>query len=251
MPFDLSLQLYTVRSHTQRDLEGTLRQLAAFGYEFVEFAGLCGHTPEAVAEMLHKNGIRASGAHVSYEEAKGALETLCAQYGALGVPELTVPYLPEEVRRGRGDWHRVAEALENCAAQAGGRGFAFSYHNHAFEFDPVDETCGFDILTANTSALQFQVDVFWVVKGGRDPVECLRSLQGRVRSVHLKDLRQDGEDVEWGLGTLDHLEVLACCRQTGVGTLVLELDTPKMEPLESARVCLENLREMLPRLMTG
>lgn len=248
MSFELSLQLYTVRSHTQRDLEGALRRLAAIGYEFVEFAGLCGHPPEAVADMLHKNGIRASGAHVSYEEATGALATACEQYGLLGVPELTVPYLPEEVRRSREGWHRVAEALENCAAQAQERGFAFSYHNHAFEFDPVDETCGFDILVANTSALQFQVDVFWVAKGGRNPVECLRSLQGRVRSVHLKDLRRDGEDVEWGLGTLDHLEILGCCRQVGVGTLVLELDTPKMEPLESARVCLQNLREMLPRL---
>jgi len=249
MAFDLSIQLYTLRSHTQRDLEGTLKTLSAFGYESVEFAGLCGHTPEAVAAMLRRTGIRASGAHVPYEEAAADLQTLCVQYGALDAPELTVPYLPGHVRRNLGGWLRVAEVLDRCAAEAAERGFEFSYHNHAFEFEPVEDTCGFDALVANTSALQFQVDVFWVAKGGRDPAQCLQSLRGRVRSVHLKDLREDGEDVEWGLGTLDHAAVIRACQEAGAQTMVLELDNPKMEPLESARVCLSNLSEMLGAVM--
>ena len=112
MAFDLSIQLYTLRSHTQRDLEGTLKTLSAFGYESVEFAGLCGHTPEAVAAMLRRTGIRASGAHVPYEEAAADLQTLCVQYGALDAPELTVPYLPGHVRRNLGGWLRVAEVLD-------------------------------------------------------------------------------------------------------------------------------------------
>lgn len=245
MAFEVSIQLYTLRSETQRDLGNTLECLAAYGYKFVEFAGLCGHSVESVAAMLQRVGVRASGAHIPYEEALSSLDALCGEYARLGVHELTVPYLPEEVRRDRGSWLRVAETLESCATAAARHGIVFSYHNHAFEFESVGETCGFDLLVTNTQSLQFQVDVFWVAKGGRDPAACLRSLQGRVHSVHLKDLREDGEDVEWGLGMLNHREILAACEATGVRTLVLELDNPKMEPFESARVCLDNLKAML------
>lgn len=242
---DVSVQLYTVRELASTDMRALLHALADIGYRYVELAGLHGQPPGEVRRMLDECGLSASGAHVGYEDAVTRFDWVLDEYRHFQIPELTVPYLPEAVRSDEHGWRNVSSQLEELARMAAACGITFSYHNHAFEFSQVGNECGFDFLTRETQSLHFQVDVFWVARGGRDPVGAIRALSGRIRSVHLKDLREDGEDVEWGLGSLDHTGILEACRDAGVRTLVLELDNPKMEPLDSVATCLRNLLEML------
>lgn len=242
---DISIQLYTVRELAATDIQSAFRALAHVGYQRVELAGLYGHTAPGVKRILDACGLAASGAHVSYEDATSGFEALLQEYACLEVPEITVPYLPEQARTDVEAWLRTASRLEALAAEADAHGVTFSYHNHAFEFEPVGGTCGFDLLVEKTELLAFQVDVYWVAHGGRSPADLVSSLSGRLRSAHLKDLREDGEDVEWGLGILDHEAILDACGKAAVRTLVIELDNPKMEPIASAATSLKNLSNML------
>ncbi|RMG23452.1 MAG: sugar phosphate isomerase/epimerase [Armatimonadetes bacterium] len=245
MPPVVSLQLYTVREVAKRDLTGTLHALADIGYEYVELAGLYDQTPSDLARLLNEADLKVSGAHIPFESLRDNLLDVFQPYQELGAPEITVPYLPEQARSTPDQWRETASKLEMAADVAMQQGLEFSYHNHSFEFEAVGEQTGMSILVSETERLLFQPDVYWVAVGGEDPVQFLRDLRGRVRSVHIKDRGADGGDIEWGQGNLPHAAILDTCAEIGVRTLVLEMDNPRMDPIESARLCYAKLIEMM------
>jgi len=240
----VSLQLYTVRVPAKRDLPATLHALSEIGFRYVELAGLYDLQPSEFSRLLRDAGLEVSGAHIPFEVIQGNLLEVTQTYQDLGAPEITVPYLPESARSTPEAWQETADQLERAAEAVMQRGLAFSYHNHSFEFEPIGETTGMALLVERSNRLLFQPDVYWVAVGGADPVQFLRALRGRVRSVHIKDLADDGGDIEWGEGNLPHGAILEACKETGVRTLVLEMDNPRMDPIASAERCLQKLLQM-------
>ena len=110
---------------------------------------------------------------------------------ATGLKHLVIPYLADKNRGSLDDYKKVAANANKAAAKAKEAGIQLSYHNHNFEFKPLEGgKTGFDIFMEEFSPdMKFELDLFWVKVGGQDPVALLEKLEGRVTQVHLKDLK--------------------------------------------------------------
>lgn len=244
----LGVQLYTVRQALAADVPGTLAALAAIGYQEVETAGLQGLTPGAFRRLLDDHGLRAVSAHVPLEElASDRLEATLDGAETLGQRWLTVPWLGEPQRTADG-YRGVAEALDRAGAAASPRGMRVAYHNHDFEFTPLadaDGRTGWQLLLEHTdpSLVDLQMDLFWTVHAGSDPIEWFRRHPGRIPTVHAKDRTAGGDMVDVGAGVIDFARVLAAGRAAGLRHVFVEHDRPA-NPLASVRASYETLAAM-------
>lgn len=225
----LGIQLYTVRREAQRDLDATLERLARIGYREVEFWNYYGRTPVQIARLLAQHGLTAPSVHVGLESLEGdaGAATLDAAR-EIGHRYVVVAWTPVAWRRTVGDWHRLAERFNQAGERCRAAGLAFGYHNHDFEFAPLEGAVPFDLLCEATdpSLVRLQVDLYWMVAGGRDPIEFLRRWPGRVPSVHVKDRTADGRMVDVGAGAIDWRAVLGAARRGGARHFFVEHDEP-------------------------
>jgi sugar phosphate isomerase/epimerase len=225
----IGLQLYTVRHLTAVDLPGTLRAVAAAGYRSVELAGLPEIAPRDLARMLDDVGLRVVSAHEGIDGLRNDAAAVADRLAELGSPRVVVPWMPEADRATTDDVRRFAAELGSFARTFAGRGMAFGYHNHNFEFAPLDGTTIWDVLLAELPPeVDLELDVYWVSVGGRDPVTELRAVSDRVRLLHMKD-RAAGpvpHDAPAGQGTLNFSEIVDAGRAAGVEWYIAEQDEP-------------------------
>ena len=208
----IGIQLYAVRDEMRRDAEATLRRLAEMGYREVEYAGYFGQTPAQTRAMLERHGLAAPSTHVAYDAIATQWDRALDDALARGHRFVTVPWLPEDARRSIAAWREVADRLNRAGTAARARGLAFAYHNHDFEFTRVEGALPFDLLLEHTdpAVVSFQMDVFWLVKGGGDPVAYLRAHPSRFTMLHIKDSggAPDHTQVDVGKGTIDFAAIL-------------------------------------------
>jgi len=238
----LSVQNYTLRSAFEEDFFGTLQGLKDMGLNYCEFAGLYGHEPAEVRAFMDEMGLQCSGAHISIDRAESDIEGVMAELKTLGTNLLIIPWLPKEGYEN--GWAPMRGRLKAIQEKVGPSGFTVLYHNHAFEFEPdaVEEgKSGMDVLMDDPE-LGFQVDLMWVQVGGKNPVDYVRKVAGRVPTVHLKDLAEGGGDIEAGKGVLDWDSIIAVCDEVGVEWGVVEMDQPPQAPLVSVRESVEFFR---------
>jgi sugar phosphate isomerase/epimerase len=208
----IGIQLYAVRREMQRDADGTLRRLAEIGYREVEYAGYHGRTPAETRAMLDRHGLTAPSTHVGYDQIAGGWDRALDDALARGHRIVTIPWLPADVRRSAATWRAVADVFNHAADAARARGLTFAYHNHDFEFVPVEGVVPFDLLLAHTdpAIVAFQMDLFWLVKAGADPIAYLRAHPRRFTMLHIKDSggAPAHAQVDVGAGTIDFAAIL-------------------------------------------
>jgi sugar phosphate isomerase/epimerase len=243
----LGIQLYTVRDLLAEDFDGTLRALARIGYREVEFAGYHGRAPAEIRRVLAAQGLRASSAHLPLESLQGdASRTFEAAY-QLGHEHLVVAWVPPEARRDVDDWRRLADRFNEVGYACRAAGFKFAYHNHDFEFAPLGDLRGYDVLIERTEPglVTFELDLYWITRGGADPLEYLARLHDRVPMVHVKDMDATPERgmTDPGQGILDFRALLARARASGTHHFFVEHDQPA-DPLRTARTGYRYLRSL-------
>ncbi len=242
----IALQLFTVRRLAAVDLPGTLRAVAAAGYRSVELAGLPDIPPGELARLLEEAGLRAVAAHEGMERLRRDPAAVADRLDALGCPRVIVPSMPEEDRRTVGDVRRFAAELGGLARSLADRGIGFGYHNHAFEFAPLEGTTAWDVLLAELPApVELELDVYWVSVAGRDPVAEIRAVEDRVRLLHVKDRAPGSEprDTPPGQGILAIPGIVEAGRAAAVEWYVTELAdaTDPLADIASAARYLESL----------
>ncbi len=241
----LGIQLYTVRTVMAKDADGTLAALAGIGYQEVELAGLHGMTPRDFRAMLDRHGLSAPAAHVSLDEMRGDWARALEGAATLGNRYVVCPWIAEPDRTPEG-YKRIAALLNTAGRAAREAGITVAYHNHEFEFDSLGATTGYDILLAECDAelVQMELDLFWIRKGGRDPLDYFARLPGRFPLVHVKDMARDGTMVDVGTGAIDFARIFAQAGQAGIRHYFVEHDEPP-SPLDSARTSYEGLRRVV------
>jgi sugar phosphate isomerase/epimerase len=245
----IALQLYTLRRLAADDLPGTLAAVAAAGYRAVEVAGLPETTPVALARLLDDAGLSAIAAHVSIEELRRDWEAVADRLAIIGCPRLVVPWLPEEDRRTADGVRGFAAELADFAERVGGRGIRLGYHNHSFEFAPLEDTTVWDVLRAELPPeVELEIDVYWAAVGGRDPVAEIDANADRVRLLHMKDRAPGTEprDLPAGEGNLDFPAIIEVGRAAGVDWYIVEQDEPA-DPLDD----IVRARRYLKTLVAG
>ena len=237
-PDQIAVQLYTLRAETARDLPGTLSKVSGAGYRAVELAGLPAIEPERLHDLLAAEQLTPMASHESLETLRADLDGVLDRMSTVGCSRVVVPWLPETERAEPAGVRRIAGELGDIAKVCGGRGITLGYHNHAFEFEPLDGTTVWDVLLDTlTFDIELEVDVYWAAIGGRDPVEVIRGAGERVRLLHMKDVAvgPGRGDVTPGDGTLAWFEIVAAGTAVGVEWYVVEEDNPQDAFEEIAR----------------
>ena len=241
----ISLQLYTVREETARDMPGTLRRISEIGYPAVELAGYGDLSVGDLSNVLGDLGLRVSGSHVPYESWETDPEAVIADMLALGCAHAVVPMALPAQREDEASVARFAENLNRWGELCRGEDVTLSYHNHAFEFAPLGGSTMWDVLVKemDPQLVHLELDLYWIKYGGAVPESVLRDVGDRVSLVHLKDMAPDDtrSDLPVGEGTLPWNQLLDTADAVGVEWYVAEQDNPR-DALEDVRISLQHLR---------
>ena len=189
------LQVYSVMKQLGEDFEGTMAYVAKVGYKHIEGYGLGTDgkflgkiTPEHYTKVISDLGMELKATHCSYTEAEKAQQMIDAAQST-GMEHMIIPYTPDHVRQNADGWKKVAENYNKIGEMCSKAGLKFGYHNHAFEFETLDGIIPQELLIESTDAdkVNFEIDLFWVTKGGYDPLKLLKKYPGRINLFHVKD----------------------------------------------------------------
>lgn len=242
----IALQMYTLRDDTEKDFAGTIRKVAEIGYAAVELAGHGNLSLHELSSLLADNHLKVAGSHIGLDRLENELPKVIEESLALGNRYVVVPYLAEERRRTAEDYKKVAGILNSLGETLQASGLTLCYHNHDFEFQTLDNgQIGEDILLENTepALVKAEVDTYWVLKGGQDPVAFVQKHTGRVPLMHLKDRdRADGSFAPVGTGDLPLDALVAAAPGVGTEYLIVEQDVCKGPAIDAVTLSYNNLK---------
>jgi sugar phosphate isomerase/epimerase len=244
-PNRIGLAVITVRSLAQRDFARTMRQTAEIGYRDLDmYIHESRLAPRETRAILDDAGLTCRSARVATPALYRGWERSLDAANELGARWITLANVTYEERLSLRDWQELAEVFSRVGDAARKRGLGFCYHNHDFELQSMEGKAPLDLLVSATDPdlVKLQLDVYWVTKGGRDPVTEIARLGPRVASLHLKDMDRTPERgiTTVGSGMIDFAPILRAARDAGVSDYFVEEDAPA-NPLEAARAAFGHL----------
>lgn len=215
---EIGLQLYTLRKELTKDVKSTLEKVAAAGYTTVETYGFSIKdqfwrlSPAELKVILDKNGLKAVSGHYNSGSflADGNTKELTAAIEAaktLNQECVTIPWVEEPLRKNIEDYKKIAARLNQAGKLCKKAGLKLAYHNHDFEFQKYDGITGYEILLKETdkNLVHFELDLYWVVYSGSDPLQLFKQNPGRFKMWHVKDMDKINRalNTEVGSGSID------------------------------------------------
>ena len=232
----IGLQLYSLREQFASDVPKTLDQVRDFGIKYVETHSTYGLTPEKFKAELDSRGLKAIAGHFPYERCRDQVEEVAREAKILGLEYVGAAWIPHEdpfdektCREATKVFNRVGEALAK-------HGLKFFYHTHGYEFLPFGKGTLFDLMMAETKPqfVHYEIDVFWVVHSGTDPVKLLEKYSSRFQLMHAKDMKRGTEtglftghsdvnnNVVLGTGVIDWTAVFKAAQKAGLKWYFIE-----------------------------
>lgn len=259
----IGMQLYTVRNEMAKDVDGTLAKVAAIGYKEVEFAGYFDKAPTDIRAMLDSHGLTAPSTHVGYDMLGDKFPQVVEASRTIGHRYIVNPWIDESIRNQPGAWKRAAETFNRAGEISKKAGIQFAYHNHHFEFVPVDGQMPLETLLkeCDPALVKIELDLCWAAAAGQDPVAWFQKYPGRFPMVHVKGLKQIPPDAaKWttappiqgllpdvtdvGPGPIDWARIFAHAKDGGIEHYFVEHDQPAsaFDSLRNSYQYLEALR---------
>ena len=207
----IGIQLYTVRDLMEIDVPNTLSQLANIGYREMEFAGYFNHPPKEIRLFLDDFGLIAPSVHTNTQSMRETPEQLIDASIDIGHEYIVLAGLRPEERATLDDYYRHVDLITSFAEKCQAGGLQFAYHNHAYEFQELEGIRPIDLLLAEVDPLlmQLEIDFYWVIKAGVDPMEYLEKYPGRFPLCHVKDMAKDGSMADVGDGEVNFSELFS------------------------------------------
>lgn len=236
----VGLQLYSLRDILGQNAGLGLQYARNFGFREVELAGNYGMAPADFRSMLSRFQLKPISAIYDYDQFVNATDKIIAEAKELGLQFVGTAEIPhastlteEEVKQAAAVFNRAGEAVAKA-------GLKFFYHNHGFEFVPHGDGTLFDMLVAETKPewVSFEMDIFWTVHPGQNPVKLLQKYPNRWALMHVKDMRQGTKtglltgsedvrnDVALGSGQIDLPATLKAAQRVGVKHFFIEDESP-------------------------
>lgn len=238
------LQLYTLRDVFPQDPKGILKQVADMGYTQIEgYEGdkgiFWGMTHTEWKAYLDELGLTMVSTHCNIGQN---FEEKAAQAGEIGMKYLISPY--EGPQKSIDDFKKIAEKFNQKGAVCKENGLRFAYHNHEYSFKELDGMMPQDVMMDNTdpSLVDYEMDIYWVVTGGADPIAYFNKYPNRWRLCHVKD-RKKGVSMEereascdLGTGQIDYPGILKAGKEKGLEYYIVEQELyENSTPLQSAK----------------
>jgi sugar phosphate isomerase/epimerase len=241
---NFGLQLWTLREDMPKDPKGVLKQVASFGYKQIEsFEGkqgmFWGMTNKEFKNYMDDLGMTIISSHCNINTD---FETKAAQAGEIGIKYLICPHLGAQ--KTIDDYKKAAEKFNACGEICKKNGLRFAYHNHGYSFTALEGLMPQDIMMQHTNPglVDFQMDIYWVVTAGADPVNWLNKYPGRFKLCHVKD-RIKGADAketeastDLGTGSIDFKKILKVAGDKGMQYYIVEQERyDNSTPLKSVQ----------------
>jgi sugar phosphate isomerase/epimerase len=257
------VQLYQVReliaaTPTAEGLGWILGQISKIGFASVEgFPAVYTYPAKELRRMVADHGLTIPSGHFDFASLDEKIE-----YAAeVGMEHMICPFTPQEYWGTAEGFARAAHRFNEVAAKAKAAGLKFGYHNHNYEFRKLPAVNGvvedaFTVYMREFSAdVTVELDVFWAVAGGADPVALLEKYPERIRLIHMKDRKAgakssempggDGAQfTEMGKGTIDWKAVLGLAKQHGIRQYFMDQDGHSIPVMESLAVSWEYLKNL-------
>ena len=240
---EIGLQLYSLRGQMAKDPLGTLDEVKLFGVKTLELAGTYSLTPEEFRKQLDTRGIKAVSGHFPYERFRDDPEGIAHDAKILGLKYAGCAWIPHAGPFDEKTCREGIAVFNKAGAVLAKHGLIFFYHAHGYEFQPYQGGTLFDLMMSGTNPKQvnFQMDVFWMVHAGQDPVKLLEKFGRRWQLLHLKGMREGTptglltghtdvtNDVAVGTGKIDYAPVLRAAKKVGVKWFIIEDESPSSE----------------------
>lgn len=241
----IGVQLYTVRTLLQDDFDGTLEAVADIGFHEVEFHDYFGREPGQVRDTLARLGLDAPAAHFPWESLRDSPESVIETALAVGHRYVLLAWQPPEERSSIAQYTELAAFCNKMGGLSKSAGLQYGYHHHDFEFHPIDGKVPFDLLLAETDPdlVEFEMDLYWITKGGRDPLEYFASHPGRFTLCHVKDMGEGQSMADVGAGHIDFASIFAEIERAGLLHYFVEHDEPA-DPLASIKASFDYLEAL-------
>ena len=242
----IGVQLYTIREQMAADFEGSLRKIAALGYDEVEFAGLYGRDPADVRKLLADLSLDPVASHINSVELRRDPAAMIAQTKAIGARYMVIAWFPPEDRDTLSEWKEWIALFNKIGAMAKQEGIQFVYHNHEFEFIPIDGVRPYDLLLEqlDPGLVRMELDLYWLELAGVDPLPLFAKYPGRFPLLHVKDMsRQDSSMADVGAGRIDFATIFADRERSGTRHYFVEHDSTS-DPFASLANSISYLRNL-------
>lgn len=260
--FGIGVHLYTIRDAMAEDTPAALKKVSELGYKYMELGGYSdgkfyGYSPREFRKLVDDLGMEIPASHTVVEAEGITLENakiIAEDHAELGVKYCIQPWIVEEARttiasykKMAADWNKVGEIMKDYGIQ-------FGYHNHNFEFDTIEgKVPYYDVLMVelDPSLVTMEIDFFWAIKAGQDPVEIIKKYPGRFQLFHLKDMYTEEKPffhvntrdfAPVGEGKIDFKAILEVKDIAGMKYMFVEQDyTRDGKPFDAIRKSITNL----------
>ncbi len=250
----IGLQLYSVRDAMKQDVEGTISQVGEIGYNFVEAAGygngqFYGKSPGDFKELCESNGLQVLGSHTgpnipdsaNWDKTMAWWDEAIQAHADAGVKWIVKPSMGRTGYESLDGLKRYCEYFNAVGEKCNEKGIRFGYHNHANEFKTELEgkpVYDWMLELTDPEKVMFQLDLYWIVEGGKDPVDYFERYPGRFEVWHIKDEEELGAS-----GKMDFETMFSEREQSGAEYGVVEVEKYNFEPIESVRQSYEFLQQ--------
>jgi sugar phosphate isomerase/epimerase len=245
----MGVQLYTVRNQMEKDPAATLKAIKEAGYAQIEGGDVRNY--DELSPIMQDLGLTSSSTFFPWSFVTGrwdligqeapkdySFEKMVDDAVKHNFRYLVFGYMVEGERETLDDYRKVAEQLNTAGELCQKAGIDLCYHNHAFEFEPMEGQIPYRILMEEfePGTVFFELDVFWASLAGHDPVGLMKEMPGRIKLLHLKDKKPgtptmyNHEQVphdafqELGDGVVDITKIMQLAKETGVEQCFVEQD---------------------------
>lgn len=249
---EFGLQLYSLRDDMPKDPKGILKQVASFGYKQIEsFEGgqgmFWGMTNKEFKAYMDSLGMTIVSSHCNINKD---FDKKAGEAAEIGMKYVICPSIGSQ--KSVDDWKKIADKFNNCGEICKRNGIRFAYHNHGYTFKELDGQMPQDLLLQNTDAalVDYQMDIYWVVTGGSDPIMWLNKYPNRFTLCHVKDRKKNAGNegdasVDLGTGSIDYSKVLKVAKNKGMKYYIVEQEAyENSTPLKSVAVDAEYMKKL-------
>ena len=236
----VGLQLYSLRAEfTAHGVPAALKQAKGYGFQIVETAGTYNLPPEKFKGLLDEAGLKPVSGHFPFEKYRDDAEAIAKEAKALGLEYAGVAWIPHKAEFNEQDARNAINVFNKAGEVLKKHGIKFFYHIHGYEFQPHGDGTLLDLIIKETKPefVSYEMDVYWVVHPGQDPVKLFEKYGKRWQLVHIKDKRKgvagsmDGKsdvknDVTVGTGQMDWSKILKAAQKAGVKYYFIEDESP-------------------------
>ncbi len=238
----IGLQLYSLRNEIKEDLEGSLKKISDIGYKNLEAAGYSdgkfyGMDPIDFKTLIEDLGMRLTASHVTFH--KDDVAAVLQAHREVGIDYIIWPWLNNEQRASIQSYQEVADKFNAIGKMCEDNGLRFGYHNHDFEFYPIDDKIPYDLLLESTDPklVCMEIDLYWINYAGKDPLQYFENYPGRFELWHVKDMAagEGKEMIEVGSGIIDYPSIFDHAATAGLKEFFVEQDIIKGDGFESVK----------------